>query len=96
MVRTKRVGGEFLRFLDHAGRLMEIVQRGDVDQIDGQGVIADEFAEFFIGAEPLFVPGNVKLNGIAGRVFFECGKKRRALMIHMGHPCLSSLKYKQA
>ncbi|MNN00268.1 hypothetical protein D3C81_1128550 [compost metagenome] len=69
---------------------MQVVQGSNVDQVDGQGVIANELAEFFIGAEPFFMPGNMKLNGIAGRVLFERSEERRALMIHTGHPCLSS------
>ncbi len=35
MVRAESVGGELLRFFDDAGRLMQIVQRRDVDQIYG-------------------------------------------------------------
>ncbi|MNH40088.1 hypothetical protein D3C79_1013530 [compost metagenome] len=53
---------------------MEVVQRCNVDQVDGKGVIAYKFAKFLISSETLLMSWNVKLYGIFGRMLLKSCK----------------------
>ncbi len=54
IVRAKSVGGQLMRLFDDSHRLVQVVQRCDIDQIYGKGVVSYKVFKFWIHAYPFF------------------------------------------
>ncbi|MNP09524.1 hypothetical protein D3C76_1016360 [compost metagenome] len=70
MIGSECIGCQNLRFLNDTGWLMKIIQRSDVDQIYGEGIIADKFTKFGIRSQSFFMSRDMKLHRIECRVVF--------------------------
>ena len=68
IIGAEGVGRQLLGLLDDAGRLVQVVERSYIDQVDRQRIVSDEGAEFRVAAHSFFVSGNVELNGIVLRM----------------------------
>ncbi|GMA49439.1 hypothetical protein GCM10025857_07960 [Alicyclobacillus contaminans] len=61
IVSAERFRRQFLRPLDHAGWIVQIVQGSNVNEIQSQRILPDERLEVVVHAAAALVPGNVKL-----------------------------------
>ncbi len=66
MISAKGFRSQILGFFDHSLRLVQVIQRGNVDQVNGKGIFTDELLEFRIHPCPLLMSGDMELY----RVFF--------------------------
>lgn len=68
MVSSEGVCSQLLRLFNDACRLMEIIQRSNIYQVNGQCIIPDKGTKFLISACSFFMSGNVKLYRVAVRM----------------------------
>ncbi|MNE90854.1 hypothetical protein D3C80_1884020 [compost metagenome] len=77
------MGSHVLGFVNHASRLVQIIQRRNIDQVNGQDIFAQEC--FKPGFHPFsfFMAWYMKRNRVSIRMLKQSSKQWRTVMIHI-------------
>ncbi len=76
LVGAERLGSEALGLGNRRFRMMKVVERGDVDQVDLQGVLADEVTELRVHSFPAFMARDVERDRVRIHVREQRVKER--------------------
>ncbi len=80
IIGAEGLRSQLLGLLNGTVGMVQIIQRCDVDQVDGQGALSHEIAKLGIHPLSFFVPGNVELERFFCGVFLQLCKQRCTML----------------